>query len=156
MPRPSGSAQLRQDVISYLKAQFMPPEIEYFEDRKISAEQLSALFRSADMHRPMDDLCRLQRMLDNADIVISAFAGDHLVGIARAITDFSYCCYLSDLAVSADFQRQGIGKKLIQLVHQRIGPQCSLLLLSAPNAMSYYPLVNFEPVTNGWMIKRVE
>ncbi len=127
----------------------MVTEIEYFDDRKLSAEQLSALFRSAKMQRPIDNLCRLKQMLDNADIVISAFAADDLVGVARAITDFSYCCYLSDLAVSAEFQRRGIGKRLIDLVRKRMGPQCSLLLLLVPNAMSYYPLVNFEPVTNG-------
>lgn len=134
----------------------MSSEIEYFCDREISAQQLSGLFCSANMQRPVNDFYRLRQMLDKADIVVSAFSEERLVGMARAITDFSYCCYLSDLAVAADFQRQGIGKKLIELVRQRIGPQCSLLLLSAPKAMSYYPLVGFEQVTNAWIIKRLE
>jgi predicted N-acetyltransferase YhbS len=76
------------------------------------------------------------------------------VGIARALTDFSYCCYLSDLAVAKEYHRHGIGRELVDRVKRRVGEQSMLLLLSSPEAMEYYPRVGFEPVQNGWIIKR--
>jgi len=76
------------------------------------------------------------------------------VGIARALTDFSYCCYLSDLAVARQYQRHGIGRELIQRVKRCVGDKSMLLLLSSPEAMQYYPRIGLEPVANGWIIKR--
>ena len=75
-------------------------------------------------------------------------------GIARALTDFSYCCYLSDLAVARQYQRHGIGRELIQRVKRCVGEKSMLLLLSSPEAMQYYPRIGLEPVANGWIIKR--
>src|ERR1700761_5903419 len=69
--------------------------------------------------RPAEDLPRLEKMLRHADIIITARDGAKLVGISRAITDFSYCCYLSDLAVDAAYQHQGIGKRLIEETRAR-------------------------------------
>ncbi len=86
---------------------------------------------------------------------MARFAGSRLVGIARALTDFSYCCYLSDLAVRKEYQRRGIGRELIDRVKRRIGDQSMLLLLSSPDAMTYYPGIGLEAVNNGWIIKRV-
>ena len=77
-----------------------------------------------------------------------------MVGIARALTDFSWCCYLSDLAVDLDYQRRGIGRELVRLVRARTGEACSLILNSAPGAMEYYPKIGLEAIENGWMIKR--
>ena len=72
----------------------------------------------------------------------------------RALTDFSYCCYLSDLAVNKSHQGQGIGQQLIVQVKQEIGDQVALILLSASSAMSYYPRIGFENIENGFIIKR--
>ena len=132
----------------------MPEAIDYSSNRAVTAVQLAELFRSAGMRRPVDDLKRLDRMLKHASLTVGAFAGDQLVGVARALTDFSYCCYLSDLAVAAAFQRRGIGRELLRRVREIIGPQCNLVLLAAPDAMSYYPRLGFEAIANGWMIKR--
>ena len=131
-------------------------EILYRRDAEVSPPQLAALFRSAGMRRPVDDLDRLARMLRHANLIVSAWEGEELVGIARALTDFSYACYLSDLAVEKSRQHRGIGRRLIDEVHDAIGPQSMLLLLSAPGAMAYYPKTGFEAVDNGWIIKRKE
>ncbi len=88
--------------------------------------------------RPADDLMRLDRMLRNADIVFTARDGEKIVGISRAITDYAFCCYLSDLAVDAAYQRQGIGKRLIEETHRAAGLSTSLLLVAAPAAVRYY------------------
>jgi GNAT superfamily N-acetyltransferase len=129
-------------------------QISYLEAPQVSGAQLAQLYRSSGIRRPVDDLPRLEKMLAHANLVVGAYDGGELVGIARALTDFSYCCYLSDLAVAKEYQSHGIGRELIARVKQRIGEQSMLLLLASPEAMPYYPKVGFEAVANGWIIKR--
>lgn len=128
--------------------------ILYRNDGDISPSQLAQLFRNSGIRRPVDDLPRLAAMLRHANLIVTAWDGAKPVGIARALTDFSYCCYLSDLAVDKSYQKSGIGRELIQRVRTAIGEQSMLLLLAAPEAMAYYPKVGFEAVENGWIIKR--
>lgn len=120
----------------------------------VTAEELSDVFKKSGIRRPVDDLPRLQRMIEHADLLITAWDEQRLVGVARAVTDFSYCCYLSDLAVNKEYQKQGIGKELIRLVQEQIGDEVVLLLLSAPAAMDYYPRIGFDKVENGYIIPR--
>ncbi|ADU28908.1 GNAT family N-acetyltransferase [Evansella cellulosilytica] len=128
--------------------------ITYCTTKEITAHALSTVFKMSGIKRPADDLDRLRSMIENADLVFSAWDGDKLVGIARSITDFSYCCYLSDLAVHKDYQKEGIGKKLVQLVQEHIGDEVALILLSAPPAMEYYPKIGFSKIENGFIIPR--
>jgi len=120
----------------------------------IDAAELSQVFKASGIRRPVDDLDRLQKMIDQADIIITVRAENKVIGVARAITDFSYCCYLSDLAVDKDHQKAGIGKHLIKLLQDEIGEEVSLLLLSAPEAMEYYPKIGFTSLDNGFSIPR--
>jgi len=132
----------------------MPSDIRYVEAPEITPAQLAELFRASGINRPLDDLARLEKMLANANLILAAYQEDQLVGIARAVTDFAYCCYLSDLAVAKPLQHRGIGRELLRRIKERVGSKVMLLLLSAPEAMTYYPKVGFEPVGNGWIIKR--
>ncbi|MBL4953513.1 GNAT family N-acetyltransferase [Neobacillus sp. OS1-32] len=132
----------------------MTKKIEYKLNTMITAEELSRLFKASGIKRPVDDLPRLAKMITNADLTFTAWDGEKLVGVARAITDFSYCCYLSDLAVDRDYQKRGIGKKLVNLLQEQIGEEVMLLLLSSPIAMEYYPRIGFDQVDNGFIIKR--
>lgn len=129
-------------------------QITYKENVTIEAEELSKVFKSSGIKRPSDDLNRLQRMIENSDVLITAWDNDKLVGIARAITDYSYCCYLSDLAVNKEYQNKGIGRELVRLVQEHIGEEAALLLLSSPIAMEYYPNIGFEKIENGFKITR--
>ena len=104
--------------------------------------------------RPANDLERLQVMLRNADIVVTARDSGRLVGIARAITDFAYCCYLSDLAVDVSYQHQGIGKRLIEETRARAGECASLILVAAPAATAYYPNIGMTHLASCWTIAR--
>lgn len=104
--------------------------------------------------RPANDLERLERMLRNADIIATARDGGRLVGIARAVTDFAYCCYLSDLAVDAAYQRRGIGKRLIAETHARAGEGATLILVAAPAAETYYPRIGLQKLRSCWAIPR--
>ncbi|MCK0471035.1 GNAT family N-acetyltransferase [Halalkalibacter sp. APA_J-10(15)] len=131
-----------------------PINITYQNERHISAGELSSVFKNSGIKRPTDDLIRLQKMIDNADILITARHQNRLIGIARAITDYSYCCYLSDLAVDKDYQHHGIGTELIRYVQAELSKEVALILLSSPTAMDYYPKIGFKPIDNGFKIAR--
>jgi len=89
--------------------------------------------------RPVHDVAVIGAMLANASLILTARADGKLVGVARALTDFAYCTYLSDLAVDEAFQRRGIGRKLVRLTHEAAGRHTTLILLAAPKARDYYP-----------------
>jgi ribosomal protein S18 acetylase RimI-like enzyme len=128
--------------------------ITYKTDGKIEPHQLAELFAKSGIRRPVDDLPRLKKMIENANIVVTAWDGTKLVGAARGLTDYSYCCYLSDLAVDRDYQDQGIGQDLVNKVIDLIGEESMLLLLSSPESMDYYPKIGFEKAGNAWIIHR--
>jgi GNAT superfamily N-acetyltransferase len=106
------------------------------------------------IRRPVDDMDRIQRMLDHADILVTAWNGTQLVGVSRALTDFSFCCYLSDLAVDVEFQKKGIGKKLIEETRRAAGDQALLILLSAPAAVDYYPKIGLERFSDCFIVPK--
>jgi len=93
--------------------------------------------------RPVDDFSRIKKMCENANLIVTARLDGKLVGVARSITDFSYCTYLSDLAVDQEHQKKGIGKRLIEETKKR-APQAKLILLSAPAAIDYYPKIGMK------------
>lgn len=129
-------------------------EIIYFVNGEVQPEAVAELYRSSGIRRPYEDLARIEKMLTNANLTITAWDRERLVGIARSVTDFSYCCYLSDLAVDQGYQKRGIGKELIQQVKNQLSDEVALILLSAPGAMSYYPLVGFNKAENAWIVPR--
>jgi predicted N-acetyltransferase YhbS len=93
-------------------------------------------------------------MLTHADVIVTARVGELLVGVSRAITDFSYCTYLSDLAVDEAFQRRGIGRELIRYTHEAAGLKTALILLAAPAAREYYPHIGMQKHDSCWIIPR--
>ncbi|RKD92837.1 GNAT family N-acetyltransferase [Mangrovibacterium diazotrophicum] len=118
--------------------------------------QIIEVYNGSGINRPTADFNRIEKMYSNSNLVVSAWKGDELVGIARSLTDFCYACYLSDLAVKREYQKEGIGKRLIELTQQEIGEETALILLSAPAAMGYYPKVGFDKVENGFIIRRTK
>ena len=128
--------------------------IEYRHNVPLDPADVVRIFDSSGLIRPTDDLSRITRMFAGANLVISAWSAGRLIGVCRALTDHSYCCYLSDLAVDRAFQRRGIGKALIRKVREHIGDEVSLILLSAPDAMAYYPKAGFTQADNAFVIRR--
>jgi enamine deaminase RidA (YjgF/YER057c/UK114 family)/GNAT superfamily N-acetyltransferase len=128
--------------------------IDYRADATLSAAQLADLFRRSGIRRPIDDLPRLEAMIRHADLLMTAWRSGHLVGVARSLTDWRYCCYLSDLAVDRQWQRSGIGTELLRRTKAAVGEESMLLLLSAPEAMAFYPRIGMQTVANGWIIPR--
>ncbi len=129
-------------------------EIIYSYIKELNPLDVANVFRNSGIRRPFNDLARIQKMIENADIIITAWHDNKLVGIARALTDYSYCCYLSDLAVDKEYQKIGIGKRLIELLRNIIGEEVALILISAPEAINYYPKVGFEKCERAFIINR--
>lgn len=128
--------------------------ITYKTNTKLEAHELSDLFKASGIKRPVEDLNRVKKMIDNSNLIVSAWDGEKLVGVARALSDFSYCCYLSDLAIDKEYQNQGIGHELVDEIQKIIGEESNLVLLSAPEAMEYYPKIGFEKCGNAYLIHR--
>jgi len=128
--------------------------ITYKSDVMPATEVIVDLYNSAGLNRPTTDYRRISQMYVNSNLIVTAWDEDELVGISRSLTDFSYCCYLSDLAVREGYKRKGIGRRMIEITKEVVGGQTMLLLLAAPSAMEYYPKVGLEKVENGFIIKR--
>lgn len=126
----------------------------YKTDITPAASQVIALYNNAGLPRPTGDAGRIQKMYDNANLIITAWDGDQLVGVSRCITDWCWSCYLADLAIEPGYQKEGIGKKLIQLTKQAVGEEVMILLLSVPTAMEYYPKVGFTKEDRAFAIFR--
>ena len=104
--------------------------------------------------RPVDDLARVAQMLEHADLIVVARATDadgRIVGVARSVTDFAYCCYCSDLAVDAAYQSRGVGKALIEATRRRLQPGCQFHLISAPAAEGYYEKLGMERLARAFV-----
>jgi ribosomal protein S18 acetylase RimI-like enzyme len=128
--------------------------VQYRVNAKLEPEELAVLFEKSGIRRPFDDISRIRRMIDNANLIVTAWDSERLVGVARALTDWSWCCYLSDLAVDSACQHQGIGRELVRLVRAEAGEEATLILISAPDAMAYYPKIGMEAIQSAWVIKR--
>lgn len=130
--------------------------IEYRVNEAVSVDQFIELLREStlDERRPIDDRDCMDGMIKNSNILVSAWDGIKLVGIARSMTDFHYACYLSDLAVDKSYQGSGIGKELQLRTQEQLGPRCKLILISAPAANSYYEHIGYVNNSRCWVLER--
>jgi GNAT superfamily N-acetyltransferase len=130
--------------------------IVYRNGLKISVDQFIDVLKRSTLseRRPVDDFARVEKMLQHGNILITAWENDLLIGVSRALSDFSFCCYLSDLAVDEAFQKQGIGKELIRLTHEAAGKNSMLILLAAPKAVEYYPRIGMDQFKECFIIRR--
>lgn len=128
--------------------------IRYRTGNDLDLDALIDLYRASTLgeRRPVDDRERMASMLRHANLVVTAWDDDLLVGISRALSDFSFVTYLSDLAVRASHQKQGIGKELIRRTQALAGKQAKLLLLAAPAAEQYYPHLGFTHHPQAWQL----
>jgi ribosomal protein S18 acetylase RimI-like enzyme len=119
--------------------------IQYQREKKISVEEFREVLVNSTLgeRRPIDAPERLAQMLNHGNLIITARLNEKLIGISRALSDFAFCTYLSDLAVDEKYQKMGIGKELIKLT-KLAAPQAKLILLAAPKAVNYYPKIGMD------------
>lgn len=132
--------------------------ISYRVGNSLDLDAVIELYRASTLgeRRPVDDPARMASMLARANLVVTAWDGELLVGISRALSDFAYVTYLSDLAVRASHQRLGIGKELIRITRRESGPEAYLVLLAAPKAVDYYPHIGFTRHDSAWLLRAGE
>ena len=132
-------------------------DIEYRVNQPITAQQFIDLLNKTSLgaRRPVDQPKVVEDMLQHGNLLVTAWLGERLVGVARSLTDFSFCCYLSDLAVDETIQASGIGKHLIRITKEQLAPDCMINLLAAPQAVDYYPKIGFDPHPSAWILKDI-
>ncbi|WOE68852.1 GNAT family N-acetyltransferase [Hydrogenimonas thermophila] len=130
--------------------------IEYKLNPKLTVNEFIDILNRSTLgeRRPIDNLKCIDGMLKNADIIVVATNNKKIIGVARSVTDFYYCCYLSDLAVDKKYQNKGIGKNLINMTQKQLNDKCKIILLSAPKATEYYPKIGFTQHTSAWTLAR--
>ena len=130
--------------------------IIYRNNAKITAAQAIDLYVRSTLgeRRPIDKVATFADMLANANLIITAWDQEKLVGIARTLTDFSYVAYLADLAVDEQYQKRGIGKQLIEETKSHLNSECMIVLLAAPKANDYYQKIGFEHNPRAWTLKK--
>ncbi|HEY6467771.1 MAG TPA: GNAT family N-acetyltransferase [Candidatus Acidoferrales bacterium] len=128
--------------------------IHYRRGNDLNLDEVIDLYAASTLgeRRAISDRSRMAAMLKNANLVVTAWDENLLVGISRSLSDFSYATYLSDLAVRLSHQRSGIGKELIRQTQKAGGPQTRVILLSAPAATNYYPHIGFTQHPSAWML----
>lgn len=132
-------------------------EIVYAMEKSLDADEFIEVLKNSRLseRRPVDDEQRISSMCNNANLIVTARLNGELIGIARSITDFVYCTYLSDLAVDVAYQKKGIGKKLIEET-KKITPQAKLILLSAPAAIDYYPKIGMTKHNHCYYLENIK
>ena len=129
--------------------------ITYRANADVSMDDFIDLYVTSTLgeRRPINDYDCMQRMKDEADLTITAWDDNMLVGISRVLTDFCYVAYLSDLAVRESYQRQGIGRELIRQTQAALDPSCTIVLLAAPDAVAYYPHIGLTQHDSAWLLR---
>lgn len=128
--------------------------ITYKVNTKIEAHQLAELFTRSGIKRPVEDLNRIKKMIENSNLHISAWDGEDLVGSARAVTDFGFYCYITDLAIDKEYQNHGIGHELVNEILKQTAEECTLVVLATPETIDYFPKIGFERAGNAYVISR--
>jgi ribosomal protein S18 acetylase RimI-like enzyme len=133
-------------------------DITYRYGNALDLDQVIELYHASTLgvRRPVDNRETMADMLLHANLVVTAWESELLIGIARTLTDFSYVGYLADLAVRVSYQRQGIGLELIRKTRERMGAQSTLVLLAAPKAIDYYPKIGFTRHESAWILRADE
>ena len=129
--------------------------IDFKVNHPVTTDQFIGLLEGSTLgeRRPIQDRSCMEGMVANSNLMVSAWDGSLLVGVARSVTDFHYACYLSDLAVHQKYQRSGIGKRLQSLTQMQLGPRCKLILLAAPAASSYYGQLGYTHNDRCWTLE---
>lgn len=128
--------------------------VRYEVNAKLTGGDLKGIFEASGLRRPTGEGERLDRMGRNAGVTVTAFEGERLVGIVRAVTDFAYCAYISDVGVRSEYQRRGVGREMVRRLREHQCEEVQLLLLENPDARGHYAKLGFERADNAWKVPR--
>jgi GNAT superfamily N-acetyltransferase len=120
----------------------------------LTVQQVHDLYQQTHFDKPIADAARLQVMIDETQLVLSVWDDEHLIGFARCLTDFEYCCYLSDILILPAYEGHQIGRQLIATLQAYIGPRVTLSLRAADSAVGFYERINLPHADNMFRIGR--
>ncbi len=135
-------------------------DIAYAVEDRLDPAEMVDVFRRSGLaeRRPVGNADLVARMAAGANLIVTARVGGTMIGLARSVTDYAYCVYLSDLATDRAWQGRGIGQRLIEMTRDAAGPDANLVLISAPKAMDFYrkvgPPIGLDNVDSGWILRR--
>lgn len=134
----------------------MKKDITYKTNEKLQTDDLVELFNNSEYFplKDMSNLERIERMFNNANLVVSAWDGKTLIGISRSLCDFSYACYLSDICVHKQYRNFNIGRKLIEITKEKAGNECKLILHSNAEALNFYEKIGMTKISDAYIIQR--
>ena len=135
------------------------PTVIYAREQELTPAEFRQILIESGFgpYRPIDDEPRLTAMLTGANLIVTARLDTPerpLVGVARAMTDFAWSCYLSELAVAPAVQRLGIGRGLIEEARRQLGPAVSVILLSTPDAVPFYERIAMRRIEHAFWFRR--
>ncbi len=84
---------------------------------------------------------RIPKLLENASVSLAARNEEgRLVGVLLGLTDFAYWLYVTDLGVDRDYERQGIGRRLMKEALDLAGGEkdIAVYLTANENAVPFY------------------
>ncbi|MBC73224.1 GNAT family N-acetyltransferase [Flagellimonas marinaquae] len=121
--------------------------IDYKVEHNLKVEEFREVLINSTLgnRRPIDNHDTLGKMVEMGNLTITARHKGKLIGVSRSLTDFSFCTYLSDLAVDLSYQKRGIGKELIRRTK-----------MEAPDAISYYPKIGMSQYGFCYYLDNVE
>ena len=131
-------------------------KIEYKINDLIAIEEIIDLLYQSN-YLPIDnmsDKSRISKMFSAANLIVSAWYNDKLIGIARSLCDFSYCCYLSDICVHSEYRNLHVGYDLIMLTKEQAGKECKLILHSSASAIGFYEKIGMKRINDAFIIQR--
>jgi GNAT superfamily N-acetyltransferase len=129
--------------------------ITYRSDSRPDAATIADLYRRSPLYRPVDDVDRIAAMYGGANVVLTAWDGETLVGILRGWTDGAYDGYVCDLAVAPEHQKTGVGRELLDLALKQ-NWRIQWVLRASRIASAYYEHLGWQKIENGWLWPRSE
>ena len=126
------------------------PEIEIRIVRRVDREQVKRLYSEAGWWEPEDEQASswIDRMVEGSFCFAGAYAGDRLVGMARAISDGASDAYIQDVTVLRGYRRQGIGRRLITALIECLKEKKInwIGLVAEPGSEPLYERLGFAPL----------
>ena len=129
---------------------------------KLTAEEYIDFLKRTDLgsQYPKERFAeRIPRLLENASISLAARNDENrLIGVLLGLTDFAYWLYVTDLGVDRDYERQGIGRRLMKLAHETAGGEkdIAVYLIANENAVPFYEKLGMKKADDVMKYNHIE
>ncbi len=122
--------------------------IRFRSGRQLDQNDLTALYAAVEWTAYTRDPARLTAAVAASLHTVTAWDGDHLVGLARVVGDGLTIAYLQDILVHPEYQRRGIGRILFRQVFAPFADVRQKVLLTddEPAQQAFYEAMGFTEI----------